>query len=55
MKDIVASWQYNGAASWPTIVNWCWDTFGAENVLAKWDTIYFYKPDDYTLFLLKWK
>lgn len=50
-----ASWQYNGIASWTSIVDWCWGTFGAENVLAKWDTIHFYNHEDYTLFLLKWK
>lgn len=53
-KVAVKSWQYNGAAPWTDIVNWCWATFGAENVLAKWETIHFYREQDYLLFLLKW-
>lgn len=47
-------WQYNGAAPWTDIVNWCWYIFGAENVRAQWETITFHNEKDYIFFLLRW-
>lgn len=47
-------WQYNGVAPFTDIVNWCQNTFGTENVLAKWETIYFYNERDYLVFLMRW-
>jgi hypothetical protein len=51
---MIRSWQYTGSAPWQDIVDWCSQTFGTDSFLAKWETIYFLRSEDYTLFLLKW-
>jgi hypothetical protein len=52
--EYVREWQYNGVAAWTEIVNWCWATFGAENILAGWETIHFKNETDYLILLLYW-
>lgn len=48
-------WQYNGAASWTDIVEWCQLTFDKESVRTNlWETIIFDHEQDYEIFLLKW-
>jgi hypothetical protein len=49
------SWQWNGAAPFSEIVNWCLDHFS----ITEWhtngyETFHFAKESSYALFLLRW-
>lgn len=49
----VRAWQYNGSAPFDEIVEWCLNHLGRE-FYWEWETIYFLRPEHYTLFLLRW-
>jgi hypothetical protein len=48
------SWQYNGAAPFIDILQWCFDTFESANWSSNWDTISFDNEKDYAWFMLRW-
>jgi hypothetical protein len=48
------SWQYNGAAPFIDILQWCYDNFGYDNWSATWETISFDDEKDYAWFVLRW-
>lgn len=47
------SWQYNGAAPFDDVLDWCEEAFG-DNFVWNYETIYFKHEQDKTVFLLKW-
>jgi hypothetical protein len=49
-------WQYNGAAPWMNILQWCQDHCGNPGIrwMYRWETIHFVREDDYAFFLLRW-
>lgn len=55
--EYARAWQYNGVALLGEINQWCWTHFGQghrERCWTEYETIYFAREDDYTLFLLRW-
>lgn len=53
IKRHYPSWQYNGVEQFDNIMLWCEEHFGDWWVWSH-ETIYFYKEEDRTLFLLRW-
>ena len=51
--EAMLSWQYNGAAPWREIKQWCLDHFGVFDSNGS-ETIYFARDEDYTMFVLRW-
>lgn len=53
MGKLNLTWQYNGCAPWDDIILWC-----QAHIINAWafrfETIFFYTEEDYTMFLLKW-
>lgn len=47
-------WQYNGAAPWDEIIEWCYANLDGK-WSANWDTISFRSEKDYAWFLLRWQ
>lgn len=52
MSKLNLTWQYNGCAPWAEIVAWC--DKNIETYAAHHETIWFYTPEDETMFLLRW-
>ena len=53
------NWQYNGVAPYENIRLWCRENFGPEgptagNWMSAFETIYFVRQEDYSMFLLRW-
>lgn len=53
MSKLHLTWQYNGVAPWDEITLWCKEHITNEWT-ARFETIFFYTEQDYTLFLLRW-
>ena len=47
-------WQYNHAAAWFDILDWCKEHFVFEDWSHNWDEITFRREQDYAMFLLRW-
>jgi hypothetical protein len=47
-------WQYNHAAAWFDILDWCQEHFVFEDWSHNWDEITFRREEDYVIFLLRW-
>lgn len=52
-SGLFRSWQYNGAAEFGKIIDWCEEHFGDE-FIWNWETIYFKHERDYAVFTLRW-
>jgi len=54
----ILKWQYNGIAEMSEITTWCKKHFGYDYFGGRWscvfETIYFDREEDYTMFLLRW-
>ena len=48
------TWQYNGAAPWKEIKDWCKECIPNNWGDNGFETIYFNDYDSYVLFLLRW-
>ena len=53
IKEYFPSWQYNGIAPFVEILQWCEKNFD-NNWIWNWETIYFKREEDKTMFLLRW-
>jgi len=53
IKQYFPSWQYNGVAPFDNVLQWCELHFG-NNWIWDWETIYFKREEDKTVFLLRW-
>ena len=49
-----ATWQYNGVARWYEIIEWCNEHIGTRFSTHQYETIYFVREEDYTMFMLRW-
>ena len=47
------SWQYNGAAPFDDVLDWCEETLG-DNFVWSYETIFFKHEKDRTAFMLRW-
>ena len=53
IKKEFPSWQYNGAAPFEELLDWCEQHFG-DDWIWEWETIYFKHEKDLVFFKLRW-
>ena len=53
IQNSFPSWQYTGIAPFDDVLDWCEEILG-DNFVWNYETIYFKRESDRTMFMLRW-